>query len=59
MGLAALGAGGRRFESFCPDDENQGVTSDCDPFFLPISKNRTQKGHAFSKHLLSFSYTFS
>ena len=29
----ALGAGGRRFESFCPDNENQGVTKVI-PFFI-------------------------
>ena len=39
--------------------ENQGVTSDCDSFFFAFSEIRTQKGHAFSKHLLSLSYTFT
>ncbi len=32
---SALGAGGRRFESFCPDNENQGVTK-VTPFFVCI-----------------------
>ena len=41
---------------FAPTVENQGVTSDCDSFFVPILKNRTQKGHAFSKIFLSFPY---
>ncbi len=37
----ALGAGGRRFESFCPDNENQGVTK-VTPFFVLLFDLETQ-----------------
>ena len=33
MGLAALGAGGRRFESFCPDLKIKGLQAIITPIF--------------------------
>ena len=35
----ALGAGGRRFESFCPDGENQEVTSNRNLLFFGNERN--------------------
>ena len=39
MGLAALGAGGRRFESFCPDLKIKELQGFVTPFFWPFQKS--------------------
>ena len=42
MGLAALGAGGRRFESFCPDLKIKELQKCVTPFFMQKPKICTQ-----------------
>ena len=49
MGLAALGAGGRRFESFCPDLKIKGLQWFVTPIFLLILKICTRFARKLSE----------
>ena len=50
----ALGAGGRRFESFCPDGENQEVTSNRNLLFFGNERNL----HSICTQTFSNGYNF-
>ena len=54
MGLAALGAGGRRFESFCPDLKIKELQAIVTPFFCPFQKT----GHKKDTDFRNISYRF-
>ena len=60
MGLAALGAGGRRFESFCPDKlkmrELQGFVTPI--FLLFLIKQDTKRTRIFKNISIIFLYLF-
>ena len=48
-GLAALGAGGRRFESFCPDLKIKELQAVVAPFFGHFQKTGHEKDTLFIK----------
>ena len=58
MGLAALGAGGRRFESFCPDLKIKELQAIVTPFFCPFSKTGHKKDTLFRKSSYRFLILF-